>query len=153
MSATIQAGGKTLYKQPDGTYKSVKPKSSPTQGTNAKVRARALKKQAAEQANRLFTETCLKAGLPNPIAEHKFHPARKWRIDYFFRRGDVKVGLEVEGGVWSKGRHTRGAGFLKDMEKYNAFSEEGIYLVRTTPTNLFTQGIRDVLRVFENRKQ
>ena len=41
--------------------------------------------------------------------EYRFHPTRKWRLDWFHESG---VGVEIEGGIWTKGRHTRGKGFL-----------------------------------------
>jgi hypothetical protein len=64
---------------------------------------------------------------PKLIPEYRFHPTRKWRIDWWHESG---VGIEVEGSVWTKGRHTRGSGFLADMEKYNALAERGILLFR-----------------------
>ena len=127
-------------------------KKAPELNAKAKVRAKALKRMAAEQAERLFAEVCTKAGLPTPVSEYRFHKTRKWRIDYFFRRGDLKVGLEVEGGVWIGGRHTRGKGFLGDIEKYNAAAIEGITVLRTTPSQLYTQGVADVVRWFENQE-
>ena len=50
--------------------------------------------------------------------EYKFHPTRKWRADFLI--SDTKILIEVEGGIWSGGRHTRGTGYIGDMEKYNA---------------------------------
>ena len=41
--------------------------------------------------------------------------------------------MEIEGGVWSGGRHTRGIGFVKDMEKYNAAASLGWRVFRFTP--------------------
>lgn len=41
--------------------------------------------------------------------------------------------MEIEGGVWSMGRHTRGSGFVKDMEKYNAAASLGWRVFRFTP--------------------
>jgi len=67
--------------------------------------------------------------------EYQFHPERRWRIDFFFK-GKISVGLEVEGGVYVRGRHTSPQGFLADIEKYNAFTERGIFLLRTTPKDL-----------------
>jgi len=64
---------------------------------------------------------------PELIKEHRFHPTRKWRIDFWHNSG---VAIEIEGGVWSGGRHTRGNGFVADMEKYNALAERGILLFR-----------------------
>ena len=72
--------------------------------------------------------------LPAPVTEHRFHPSRKWRFDYAWP--DVKVALEVEGGVWTGGRHTSSTGFLKDMEKYNAAATLGWVILRFTPQDL-----------------
>ena len=68
------------------------------------------------------------------IAEHKFHDTRKWRIDFAII--DLKIGIEIEGGVWSGGRHTRGNGFIEDMEKYNAAVTIGWVILRFTPQDL-----------------
>lgn len=84
----------------------------------------------------LFPNACVQFGLPKPTPEYKFHPTRKWRIDYYFEANGRRVGLEVEGGVWTGGRHTRGAGFKGDMEKYNASGAMGITIVRVTPGEL-----------------
>lgn len=70
------------------------------------------------------------------VKEFKFHPARQWRLDYAIP--DRKVAVEVEGGVWTEGRHTRGSGFVKDMEKYNELACLGWLLIRCTPSKLFT---------------
>jgi very-short-patch-repair endonuclease len=52
-----------------------------------------------------------------PEREYKFHPERKWRFDFAFPHH--KVAVEIEGGTWSGGRHSRGSGMAADMEKYN----------------------------------
>lgn len=44
--------------------------------------------------------------------------------------------MEVEGGIYVMGRHTRGAGFKGDMEKYNAAAGMGITIVRVVPGDL-----------------
>lgn len=49
--------------------------------------------------------------------EHRFHPERKWRFDYAHL--PTKTAIEINGGVWSGGRHNRGAGYLRDREKVN----------------------------------
>ena len=60
--------------------------------------------------------------------EYKFHPKRKWRADFHIVGKMILV--EVEGGVWSGGRHTRGKGYIGDMEKYNAAVVMGYQVLR-----------------------
>jgi very-short-patch-repair endonuclease len=52
-----------------------------------------------------------------PIAEYPFAKPRKFRFDYAFP--EQRVAIELEGGSWSGGRHTRGQGFEDDCTKYN----------------------------------
>jgi hypothetical protein len=83
-------------------------------------------------------------GLPLPEREWKFDAKRRWRFDYaWFER---MVALEVEGGVWTGGRHTRGAGFVKDIEKYNRAAVLGWRLLRVTPDKLVSFGTFEMLR-------
>lgn len=49
--------------------------------------------------------------------EYRFHSVRKFRLD--FANPDKMLAVEVEGGTWVNGRHSRGAGMKSDMEKYN----------------------------------
>ncbi|WP_314340631.1 DUF559 domain-containing protein [Acinetobacter guillouiae] len=60
--------------------------------------------------------------------EYKFHPKRKWRADFHIM--GKKILVEVEGGVWNGGRHTRGKGYIGDMEKYNAAVVMGYQVLR-----------------------
>lgn len=57
------------------------------------------------------------ARLPPPIPEHRFHPQRAWRFDRAWP--EKKLAVELEGATHTGGRHTRGAGFDADLEKYN----------------------------------
>lgn len=82
----------------------------------------------------LFTKCLAAQGIPSPVAEHRFHSVRQWRFDFAWPAH--KIALEVEGGVWTGGRHTRGAGFLKDVEKYNAAAALGWRVLRCTPSTL-----------------
>ena len=60
--------------------------------------------------------------------EFKFHETRMWRAD--FHIVGHKLLVEVEGGIWSGGRHTRGKGYQADMEKYNAAVGLGYRVLR-----------------------
>lgn len=70
----------------------------------------------------ILCEVMIQEGIPAEM-EVKFHPSRKFRIDVAVV--SVKLAIEVNGGVWSSGRHTRGAGYLRDMEKLNLLTEMG----------------------------
>ena len=81
---------------------------------------------------------CHAHGLPLPVPEHRFHPTRKWRFDYSW---PLKLlALEVEGGVWTQGRHTRGSGAIADMQKYSEAAILGWRLLYVTPDEL-TNGV------------
>lgn len=77
---------------------------------------------------------CQEDGVPLPERELVFHPRRKWRFDFAWP--DVQIGVEVEGGVWTRGRHTRSSGFIDDCEKYNAAAELGWRVFRFPGTEV-----------------
>ena len=86
------------------------------------------------------------AGLQEPYRQYKFHPTRKWPVDFCWL--GQKVIVEVEGGIWSRagakkcpvcgqtegGAHGRGAGIVRDIEKYNAATLLGFRVYRVTST-------------------
>ena len=63
--------------------------------------------------------------------EYKFTDDRQWKFDIAVPA--FKWAIEIEGGAWSKGRHTRGKGFIADMEKYNRATADGWQVLRFTP--------------------
>ncbi len=66
-------------------------------------------------------------------AEFRFHPTRKWSAD--FAIPSARLLIEIEGGAWIGGRHTSGAGFVGDMEKYNAATCLGYRILRFQPSD------------------
>lgn len=69
-------------------------------------------------------------GLPRPVEEFRFHAKRRWRFDLAWP--DRKLAVEIEGGTWSHGRHTRGKGFRLDCIKYNEALCLGWRVLRVT---------------------
>lgn len=87
---------------------------------------------------------CRAVGLPEPVREFVFASPRKWRFDYAWTAH--KLAIEVEGGVWSQGRHTRGRGFVDDMNKYNRAALDGWCLLRCTPKALLSHATLEMIR-------
>lgn len=101
-------------------------------------------KPAKQPLRDVFTVIC-KTDLKEVCEkEFKFHPVRKWRFDYAFP--EHKIALEVEGGVWTGGRHTSSVGFLNDMEKYNTATLMGWRVFRTTPDDLYRKKTFDLIK-------
>lgn len=82
----------------------------------------------------MFIGYCKSQGLPEPVAEHRFHQERRFRFDYAFL--SEKIALEVEGGIFSNGRHVRGKGYAQDMTKYNLAASLGWTVLRIQPNQL-----------------
>lgn len=72
--------------------------------------------------------------LPTPVAEHRFAPPRRWRFDYAWP--ERRLALEVQGGLFIQGRHSRGPALLKEHEKLNAAARLGWRVLFTTPTDV-----------------
>jgi hypothetical protein len=69
-------------------------------------------------------------GGPALVSEHRFAPPRRWRFD--FAAPEALVAVELEGGIYSGGRHVRGSGFEADCAKYNAAALAGWAVFRLT---------------------
>lgn len=75
-----------------------------------------------------------------PEREHRVYPYTvrpgrtkrvPWRIDFAWP--DCQLAVEIEGGVFARGRHIRGSGFVEDCAKYNFLAETGWTLLRYLP--------------------
>jgi len=81
------------------------------------------------------------------LREFKFHPTRRWRFDVAIP--GPKVAVEIDGGVFVGGRHSRGTGIEKDCEKYAHAMMLGWKVLRVTPRQVKSgdavQWLRSVL--------
>ncbi len=77
------------------------------------------------------------AHLPEPKRQFQFAaPERKWSADFAWP--EYRLIVEVDGAVWTSGRHTRGSGRVKDMERDNWCTLHGWRILRYT-----TQQVED----------
>ena len=77
--------------------------------------------------------------------EHKFSEGRRFRFDYF----TAGVAIELEGGVWTRGRHTRPSGFLDDMEKYNLTASLGILVFRIPSHDISAKWLSPIIETIK----
>jgi len=74
---------------------------------------------------------------------------RKWRVDFLLPRNII---VEVEGGTWGVSRHTTGAGYAKDLEKYNRLSILGYTVLRyTTDQVIKGLAINEIISVVKDK--
>lgn len=81
--------------------------------------------------------------LPRPEPEYRFHPPRKWSLDFAWwfcsleTFEEVKIALEVEGGIYTKAKgHRSVTNFEADLIKYNQLAIDGWRLIRVLPEHL-----------------
>lgn len=106
--------------------------SKPAVRTKERVQRTSESELAAIAFKRILAEN----KIAQPIDEYRFDAERQWRFDYAWP--ESKVALEVDGGIWIRGKHTRGSGWLKDTEKLNAAATQGWRMLRCTPQQLAT---------------
>lgn len=78
--------------------------------------------------------------------EFKFSADRKFKFDYAIPL--LKIGLEYEGLMSAKSRHTTATGYSKDCEKYNLAQIEGWKVLRYTALN-YTQLEKDLQKIVD----
>lgn len=71
------------------------------------------------------------------VREYRFHPTRQWRFDYAIP--DLRIAIEIDGGIWINGRHNRASGYIGDMEKFNAAATLGWVVLKFTPQEQYRQ--------------
>lgn len=105
-------------------------------------------KNSVQITHDVFTTICRSDLRVVCVKEFRFHPHRRWRFDYAIP--EHKIALEVEGGVWTGGRHISPKGFLGDMEKYNTATLMGWRVLRTTPDDLYKNATLKMIKTAIN---
>jgi hypothetical protein len=82
------------------------------------------------------------------VSEYKFAEGRRFRFDFYHPSG---IAIELEGGVWTRGRHTRPSGFLNDMEKYNLASSKGILVFRIPSHDISIKWLCPIIKTINER--
>ena len=62
------------------------------------------------------------------VRQHRFAPPRQWRLDFAWV--DIKLGVEIDGGIYRKLGHQTLKGMLNDAEKAEALLQRDWTLYR-----------------------
>jgi hypothetical protein len=73
-------------------------------------------------------------GLPVPVFEHYPLKPRFWRLDVSWP--ELMIAIEIDGGLFNQGAHTRGAFIMRTHEKLNALAAAGWRMWHYTPQTL-----------------
>ena len=92
------------------------------------------------------------AELPEPEFNKRFHPVRKWRFDFMWPA--YRVAVEIDGGTYINGAHSRGPGIDNDNEKRNTARELGWRVFQFTGRDLQGKwGIKTIQTVANTLRQ
>ena len=89
-------------------------------------------------AETLLAAQLEQAGIPFE-REYRFAPPRRWRADFLVSTVPLTSHhlwaflVEIDGGGYVAGRHSRGAGMERDAEKQSAAAILGYRVIRATP--------------------
>jgi very-short-patch-repair endonuclease len=81
--------------------------------------------------------------------EYRFDEKRKWRFD--LACPSLKIGIEVQGGIWIGGRHTRAKGYVADMEKNNEAVKQGWRILYYQSYDEVLEKYNDIICVMKSR--
>ncbi len=73
---------------------------------------------------------CKAAGLPDPAREVALLEGRRFRADFVWR--EARLVVEVQGGTYVRGRHSRPRGQRADCEKLNLLQLDGWRVLQVT---------------------
>lgn len=110
-----------------------------------------MKPSDKDRLTRIFTQKWATLRGPALEAEVQFCKDRRFRFDFAHR--DSKVAIELHGGIWTQGRHTRGAGFANDRTKMNIAQELGWSVYELTSVQLQdSQNLERVIQAIYGRQ-
>ena len=98
---------------------------------------------------RRFETLWAQLGGPTLEKEYQFHPPRKWRFDYAHL--ETKVACELDGGIYTGGRHIHPQGFRRDAQKLNAAQLDGWAVFRFPTGDVTAEGLQMMIECIRRR--
>lgn len=122
-------------------------RTSRSSGRTSSAVSRVKRHNKGEEA---FGFWCRALKLPTPQRNFRFHPVRRFEIDWAWP--EQKVGIEIQGGIFipGGGAHSRPMNIVRDMTKHNLLLDAGWRVWHYTPREVIDgiaiQHIDKVLR-------
>ena len=110
---------------------------------NKIIRRKVLSSTASEKVDLFLNYLQQQFPQAEVVKELQFHPDRKWRFDYAFP--SRKIAIEIDGAIWTLGRHNRPRGYLNDMEKLNTAASMGWLVLRFSTDERFYLSTRRLI--------
>lgn len=111
-----------------------------------------LRTNATKRNEKVFLLLIKEAGLPEPQMEVKMVDKRRFRIDYAWP--DIKLGVEIQGGVYTRGAHGSIYGILSGYTKANIAACNGWRLLYYTPQQMTSnETINQIREAYQWSKQ
>jgi hypothetical protein len=98
------------------------------------------KKELTDKFLKSWYSSPLSDEFPTPEREFKFHPVRLWRFDIAWP--ELKVAVELHGGLWVGGGHNRGVQMQSDYSKINSAQLLGWTVLQFGTDQITKRGMR-----------
>lgn len=86
------------------------------------------------------------SGLPQPTREFRFAPPRLFRFDFAWPA--LGIALEIQGGIWTRGAHSRGIGLADDCVKLNLAALDGWRVFKVTEREIRNKSAFSLIHMF-----
>jgi hypothetical protein len=107
-----------------------------------------LRTNATAKNEPIFLQLLKDAGLPVPAKEVVMAKGRRFRIDYAWE--ECRLGIEIQGGVFTRGAHGSIYGILSGYKKSNVAAEHGWTLMYFLPSEMHSmETINQIKRAFQ----
>ena len=101
--------------------------------------------QTAKDINEPIFMALLKSvGLPVPVKEYRIDPNRKFHADYAWP--SIKLSVEINGGVFTKGAHGSITGILDGYKKINHLATQGWHIMIYVPGEMLKSSTADQIK-------
>ena len=119
--------------------------------TKRKKRSAPKKYRKASALEERFIWTWMAVGGPTLVREYVFAPPRKFRFD--FADLNSRIAIEIDGGIFMGGRHTRGKGYENDCIKNLLAVENGWTVIHLTASMINAENIQVIIGLIRDREQ